>query len=462
MTESSNGQLEASAQERVDLWRNAGTADPLTAHSSGMASPPSNIGQHVDNLKDTQTGTSKYMRGDRPYWPHLSVIVLLQQILAMPYQLFKRATDPLYRGLGLWPFPCNVCSASSRIALATAGPTLKSPRSSLGPGWRGASARRNLTESRINSTEPAKVDWRGYDQSVPGLPLGISSLFTLTSGLLPTPDALPKNPSMSMITALPLSKALQYPDDAESCCIAAYSARGRPASENTRRRRTDRAQACCPAAPIRIPCFNPNPFSAIPRKHRAQIAFRVPSMFCPCSAPTTSPRFAGRPRLPASFSSSSGSRLSRPFSRVPIFGLVLWTKVMSGAKLIWSRRDMGILRTSKHHVAYRVMAGAPDAVFAVSEQVRQHCIEVDRIDPRRVQTIYNGLDLSGWNDPVRPAKAPGQFLVTTVGNIRRVKGHDIFIKAAATIVQHFPGASFSIAGRCAGERLFRRTTDPRS
>ena len=69
------------------------------------------------------------------------------------------------------------------------------------------------------------------------------------------------------------------------------------------------------------------------------------------------------------------------------------TKAMSKAKLIWSRRDMGILRTRKHHIAYRLMASAPDAVFAVSEQVRQHCIEVDRIDPARVQTIYNGLDL---------------------------------------------------------------------
>ncbi len=69
------------------------------------------------------------------------------------------------------------------------------------------------------------------------------------------------------------------------------------------------------------------------------------------------------------------------------------TKTMSKAKLIWSRRDMGILRTRKHHIAYRLMAGAPDAVFAVSEQVRRHCIEVDRIDSARVQTIYNGLDL---------------------------------------------------------------------
>ncbi|HEY6375014.1 MAG TPA: glycosyltransferase family 4 protein [Edaphobacter sp.] len=122
------------------------------------------------------------------------------------------------------------------------------------------------------------------------------------------------------------------------------------------------------------------------------------------------------------------------------------TKTMSKSKLIWSRRDMGILRGRKHNIAYRLMSGAPDAVFAVSEQVRRHCIDVDRIDSARVQTIYNGLNLSDWKTASRPSKPSGQFLVTTVGNIRRVKGHDIFIKAAASIVQRFPNGSFSIAG----------------
>ncbi len=122
------------------------------------------------------------------------------------------------------------------------------------------------------------------------------------------------------------------------------------------------------------------------------------------------------------------------------------TKAMSDAKLIWSRRDMGILRTRKHQIAYRILASAPDRVFAVSDQVRQHCIEVDRIDPARVQTIYNGLDLAHWNTASKPARAPGEFVVATVGNIRRVKGHDVFIKAAASIVPHFPNVSFSLAG----------------
>jgi glycosyltransferase involved in cell wall biosynthesis len=130
------------------------------------------------------------------------------------------------------------------------------------------------------------------------------------------------------------------------------------------------------------------------------------------------------------------------------------TKATSSAKLIWSRRDMGILRGRKHEIAYRLMAGVPDAVFAVSDLVRQHCIEVDGIDSARVQTIYNGLDLGDWSWARESARAPGEIVVTTVGNIRRVKGHDIFIKAAALVARRFPEVSFSIAGDVLEEDYF--------
>jgi glycosyltransferase involved in cell wall biosynthesis len=122
------------------------------------------------------------------------------------------------------------------------------------------------------------------------------------------------------------------------------------------------------------------------------------------------------------------------------------TKTMSDAKLIWSRRDMGILRGNKHHVAYRLMSRIPDRVFAVSEEVRQHCVGVDRIKSSLVETVYNGIDIAEWNTVARPAKVPGAFVVATVGNIRRVKGHDVFIKAAASIAAQFPQVSFNIAG----------------
>jgi glycosyltransferase involved in cell wall biosynthesis len=130
------------------------------------------------------------------------------------------------------------------------------------------------------------------------------------------------------------------------------------------------------------------------------------------------------------------------------------TKAMSSAKLIWSRRDMGILRARKHRIAYRLMARFSDAVFAVSDQVRRHCIDVDRIDANRVQTIYNGLDLADWDSAARCDKAQGEVLIATAGNIRRVKGHDIFIRAAASIAARFPEASFSIAGEVLDSEYF--------
>lgn len=126
-------------------------------------------------------------------------------------------------------------------------------------------------------------------------------------------------------------------------------------------------------------------------------------------------------------------------------GLV--TRATSDAKLIWSRRDMGILRTSKHHYAYRILARMPDAVFAVSEQVKQHCIQTDGIPAERVQTIYNGLDLASWA-PRPPSSRSGRspIRITTVGNIRHVKGHDVLIRAAAIVLKGYPEVSFEVVG----------------
>lgn len=127
----------------------------------------------------------------------------------------------------------------------------------------------------------------------------------------------------------------------------------------------------------------------------------------------------------------------------------LWTgpvaKLFGGTKLIWSRRDMGILRQRKHALAYRLMARLPDKVFVVSEQVRNYTIAVDRVPAARVETLYNGLDLDRWSTAASIAD-PQSPIIVTVGNIRRVKGHDVLLRAAAIVIAKFPSASFRIAG----------------
>ncbi len=126
-------------------------------------------------------------------------------------------------------------------------------------------------------------------------------------------------------------------------------------------------------------------------------------------------------------------------------------RLLSRARLVWSRRDMGILRERKHQVAYRLLSSLPHRVFAVSEQVRRHVVDVDHVDSTRVQVVYNGLDLS-TQTPNGPAAEleqslqPAVFRIVTLGNIRRVKGHDLFLTAAVTILERFPSTSFWVAG----------------
>jgi putative inorganic carbon (HCO3(-)) transporter len=99
MTQNSNGQLEASAQERVDLWENAEKSilhSPIVGEGFGSFQ----FGEHVDNLKDTHNWYVKVMV-ETGLIGLVIALALLQQLLALSYRLFKKSVDPLYRGLGL-------------------------------------------------------------------------------------------------------------------------------------------------------------------------------------------------------------------------------------------------------------------------------------------------------------------------------------------------------------------------
>ncbi len=129
----------------------------------------------------------------------------------------------------------------------------------------------------------------------------------------------------------------------------------------------------------------------------------------------------------------------------------LATKAFSRARLIWNRRDMGILREEKHKAAYRLLPWLPDHVIAVSEEVRRHAIEVDRIPQERVSVVYNGLENTGA--PARD-EWPSTPIVVTVGNIRPVKGHDTLVEAAAIVLRRHPETSFRIIGEMLDAEFF--------
>jgi O-antigen ligase len=102
MTHTANGQLEDSAQERVDLWTNAEKSilhNPIVG--TGFAT--FQFGEHVGDLKDTHNWYVKILV-ETGIIGFVIVFFMLQQMLSMSYRLFKRATDRLYQGLGLGLF----------------------------------------------------------------------------------------------------------------------------------------------------------------------------------------------------------------------------------------------------------------------------------------------------------------------------------------------------------------------
>ncbi|MGP8270785.1 MAG: O-antigen ligase family protein [Terracidiphilus sp.] len=103
MTRDANGQLEASAQERVDLWKESWDSfvhSPIVG--DGFAS--FRYGHHVvSNLNDTHNMYVKVMV-ETGVIGLIMFFMIVQQMFALGYRLFRRARDPMYRGLGLGLF----------------------------------------------------------------------------------------------------------------------------------------------------------------------------------------------------------------------------------------------------------------------------------------------------------------------------------------------------------------------
>ncbi len=108
MTENSNGQLEASAQERVDLWT-AAKETIIRNPIFGTGYATFQYGHHEDNLKDTHNWYVKVML-ETGIIGAIIALVMLEQMIVLPFRLFRNAQDPLYKGLGLGLFVAIICN----------------------------------------------------------------------------------------------------------------------------------------------------------------------------------------------------------------------------------------------------------------------------------------------------------------------------------------------------------------
>jgi glycosyltransferase involved in cell wall biosynthesis len=130
--------------------------------------------------------------------------------------------------------------------------------------------------------------------------------------------------------------------------------------------------------------------------------------------------------------------------------------------IISSRRDMGILRRKKHTLAYPIVNRLFDKVLSVSDQVRNFAIEQEKLPEAKIETLYNGIDIAEIRSLAQAYKARRSFaipqdapVVALVANVRRVKGIDVLVRAAAIVVAHLPEVRFVIAGKVLEEATMK-------
>ena len=106
-------------------------------------------------------------------------------------------------------------------------------------------------------------------------------------------------------------------------------------------------------------------------------------------------------------------------------------------------------------LAYKSIARWSGGMVAVSNDLKNFIVQKTGLNPERITTIYNGINLEKYRRNDRNPKAKRRSLgiaadapiVGTVGNLYPVKGHTYLLKAASKVVKAFPPTKFLFIGR---------------
>jgi glycosyltransferase involved in cell wall biosynthesis len=112
--------------------------------------------------------------------------------------------------------------------------------------------------------------------------------------------------------------------------------------------------------------------------------------------------------------------------------------------IISSRRDLGDLKPNLHLLLNRFVNIFVDRFITVSDAVKKRISRKEGISPKKITTLYNGVDLSKFNGIYLATKnsiktsfniSNTDIVVGYVANFRPEKGYDTFIKAIPLITQ---------------------------
>lgn len=139
-----------------------------------------------------------------------------------------------------------------------------------------------------------------------------------------------------------------------------------------------------------------------------------------------------------------------------MMGSNLWAGLLSrSCRIPAIAHAHGQPRGSRDALLNALIARLARRVVAVSRSERELILTQSRIDPDRVITVHNGIAARtpARSDPQVRGElgiAPGVPVVGICAHLREEKGHDVFLRAAARVIEEIPDAVFLLVGD--GER----------
>lgn len=129
--------------------------------------------------------------------------------------------------------------------------------------------------------------------------------------------------------------------------------------------------------------------------------------------------------------------------------------------IISTRRDMGFKTEFHHQLAYKLVGRFFDAIITVSDAVKKEVVRRRWFPEERIRTIYNAINTADYRngrDGVAlkrrlgiPSESP---VVGMVANVREIKGHPYFLRAAFIVHRFNHNAQFLMIGYDMKESAF--------
>jgi len=122
--------------------------------------------------------------------------------------------------------------------------------------------------------------------------------------------------------------------------------------------------------------------------------------------------------------------------------------------VITSRLNTGYWYTPHLRRMFRMLNLRTDSIMANSQEAKRIAVETEGLKPNDVVVVYQGVDMSkfsvGLGDPSaceRLGVPRGACVVGIVANLRPVKDHKLFLRAAQLVARELGNVAFLLAGR---------------